>query len=234
MPKLSNFTDFAPFERADGCAVRYVDRVDRFGSPDFVILPGTKSTIEDLRFLKSSGLAEQIVAAAHRGVPVFGICGGFQMLGRSVRDPFGCECGGEETGLGLLPIETVFGKEKYLRETGGVIEGVGGIFEGLNGKKYTGYEIHMGVSDAGAAVVCSGNVYGTYVHGIFDESEIVPEILRALGGEAGQGTDIRALKEANYDRLAEVFAKNADVDEILKIIEGGASYGCGSGSPVLR
>lgn len=224
LPKLSNFTDFAPFERAAGCSVRYVDKVTQFASPDLIILPGTKSTIEDLRFLKSSGLAEQIVAAAHRGVPVFGVCGGFQMLGRLVRDPYGCECGGEESGLGLLPVETVFGKEKFLRETKGVIEGVSGVFSCLNGQKYTGYEIHMGVSDNSSAVVCSGNVYGTYIHGIFDEAGIVPEILRALGGEkVEQGEDVRALKEKNYNRLAEVFEQNMDVDKILKIIDGGCS-----------
>ena len=146
------------------------------------------------------------------------------MLGRLVRDPYGCECGGEESGLGLLPVETVFGKEKFLRETKGVIEGVSGVFSCLNGQKYTGYEIHMGVSDNSSAVVCSGNVYGTYIHGIFDEAGIVPEILRALGGEkVEQGEDVRALKEKNYNRLAEVFEQNMDVDKILKIIDGGCS-----------
>lgn len=137
LPKLSNFTDFAPFERSKGCSVRYVSRVCEFGAPDLVVLPGTKSTIEDLRFLKSSGLAEQVVAAAHRGVPVFGVCGGFQMLGKKVADPFGCECGGEEEGLGLLPLETVFGREKCLRETKGVIGGLSGVFSCLNGQNYT-------------------------------------------------------------------------------------------------
>ena len=82
----------------------------------------------------------------------------------------------------------------------------------------------MGVSDNSSAVVCSGNVYGTYIHGIFDEAGIVPEILRALGGEkVEQGEDVRALKEKNYNRLAEVFEQNMDVDKILKIIDGGCS-----------
>ena len=222
LPKLSNFTDFSPFGRARGCAVRYVERAEEFGSPDLVILPGTKSTIEDLRFLKRSGLAEQVVAAAHRGIPVFGVCGGFQMLGKSVEDPLGVEGGGGEDGLGLLSVSTVFDGEKCLRETQGVIRGLSGIFSCLNGKKFSGYEIHMGRSGTDSAVIGAGNVYGTYVHGIFDESEICQSILRALGGDAGELSDARAVREQNYELLADVFEQNTDVSALKKIIEEGA------------
>ena len=222
LPKLSNFTDFSPFGRARGCAVRYVERAEEFGSPDLVILPGTKSTIEDLRFLKRSGLAEQVVAAAHRGIPVFGVCGGFQMLGKSVEDPLGVEGGGREDGLGLLPVSTVFDGEKCLRETQGVIRGLSGIFSCLNGKKFSGYEIHMGRSGTDSAVIGAGNVYGTYVHGIFDEAEICQSILRALGGDAGELSDARAVREQNYELLADVFEQNTDVSALKKIIEEGA------------
>ena len=222
LPKLSNFTDFSPFGRARGCAVRYVERAEEFGSPDLVILPGTKSTIEDLRFLKRSGLAEQVVAAAHRGIPVFGVCGGFQMLGKSVEDPLGVEGGGREEGLGLLPVSTVFDGEKCLRETQGVIRGLSGIFSCLNGKKFSGYEIHMGRSGTDSAVIGAGNVYGTYVHGIFDEAEICQSILRALGGDAGELSDARAVREQNYELLADVFEQNTDVSALKKIIEEGA------------
>lgn len=222
LPKLSNFTDFSPFGRARGCAVRYVERAEEFGSPDLVILPGTKSTIEDLRFLKRSGLAEQVVAAAHRGIPVFGVCGGFQMLGKSVEDPLGVEGGGREKGLGLLPVSTVFDGEKCLRETQGVISGLSGIFSCLNGKKFSGYEIHMGRSGTDSAVIGAGNVYGTYVHGIFDEAEICQSILRALGGDAGELSDARAVREQNYELLADVFEQNTDVSALKKIIEEGA------------
>ena len=90
MPKISNFTDFAPFERAENCSVRYIEKPEEFGAPDLLIIPGTKSTISDLRFLKTSGLAEQIVAAAHRKIPVFGICGGFQILGEYGFGTFAC------------------------------------------------------------------------------------------------------------------------------------------------
>ena len=222
LPKLSNFTDFSPFGRARGCAVRYVERTEEFGSPDLVILPGTKSTIEDLRFLKRSGLAEQVVAAAHRGIPVFGVCGGFQMLGKSVEDPLGVEGGGREEGLGLLPVSTVFDGEKCLHETQGVIRGLSGIFSCLNGKKFSGYEIHMGRSGTDSPVIGAGNVYGTYVHGIFDEAEICQSILRALGGDAGGLSDARAVREQNYELLADVFEQNTDVSALKKIIEEGA------------
>ena len=221
LPKLSNFTDFAPFERAKGFSVRYVSRVSEFGAPDLVILPGTKSTIEDLRFLKAGGLAEQIVAAAHRGVPVFGVCGGFQMLGKKVSDPFGCECGGEEAGLGLLPLETVFGREKCLRETQGTIGGLSGVFSCLNGQNYTGYEIHMGQSGEHAAVVNSGCVYGTYVHGIFDDAGVAAKMIAALGGAPAENEDARAVKERNYEELAKLFRASVDMQKIKEIIEHG-------------
>lgn len=222
MPKISNFTDFAPFERAENCSVRYIEKPEEFGAPDLLIIPGTKSTISDLRFLKASGLAEQIVAAAHRNIPVFGICGGFQILGESVEDPAGIEGGGCETGLGLLPVRTVFQEKKCLQKVYGRIEGEAGIFSSLNGLKYAGYEIHMGVSGNDKAVISKGNVYGTYVHGIFDEQGIVSTIVRALTGkDYAEDTDTQSYKERNYELLADVFEKNVNTDLLKKIIEEG-------------
>lgn len=222
MPKISNFTDFAPFERAENCSVRYIEKPEEFGAPDLLIIPGTKSTISDLRFLKASGLAEQIVAAAHRKIPVFGICGGFQILGESVEDPAGIEGGGCETGLGLLPVRTVFQEKKCLQKVYGRIEGLAGIFSSLNGLKYAGYEIHMGASGNDEAVISQGNVYGTYVHGIFDERGIVSTIVRALTGkDYTEDTDTQSYKERNYELLADVFEKNVNTDLLKKIIEEG-------------
>ena len=144
------------------------------------------------------------------------------MLGKSVEDPLGVEGGGREEGLGLLPVSTVFDGEKCLRETQGVIRGLSGIFSCLNGKKFSGYEIHMGRSGTDSAVIGAGNVYGTYVHGIFDEAEICQSILRALGGDAGELSDARAVREQNYELLADVFEQNTDVSALKKIIEEGA------------
>ena len=114
LPRISNFTDFAPFERYENVSVRYVDRVGDLHQPDLVLLPGTKSTIADLRWLRQSGLEAAVQRAASAGVPVMGVCGGYQMLGRSVADPEGAEAepGTEIAGMGLLEVDTVFSGEK--------------------------------------------------------------------------------------------------------------------------
>ena len=144
------------------------------------------------------------------------------MLGELVEDPEQMEGGGFETGLGLLPVRTVFGEEKCLQEVRGTIEGLSGIFSSLNGLTYAGYEIHMGLSGNKKAVISKGNVYGTYVHGIFDESGIVSAMVRSLTGkDYTEDTDTRSYKESNYELLADIFEKNMDTDLLKKIIEEG-------------
>ena len=140
---------------------------------------------------------------------------------RVLSDPFGCECGGEEEGLGLLPLETVFGREKCLRETQGTIGGLSGVFSCLNGQNYTGYEIHMGQSGEHAAVVNSGCVYGTYVHGVFDDAGVAAKMIAALGGAPAENEDARAVKERNYEELAKLFRASVDMQKIKEIIEHG-------------
>ncbi len=108
LPRLSNFTDFAALERTQGVGVRYVSRAAQLGEPDLIILPGTKNTMGDLRWLRESGLEGAILKKESQGVPILGICGGYQMLGQVLRDPLGVEEGGSLRGLGLLPIETDF------------------------------------------------------------------------------------------------------------------------------
>lgn len=112
LPRISNFTDFAPFERYENVSLRYISSVRELGEPDLVMLPGTKSTISDLIWLRESGLEAAVKKLASRGTPVFGICGGFQMLGKTVSDPEGTEGGGTLAGMGLLDMETVFLREK--------------------------------------------------------------------------------------------------------------------------
>ena len=154
LPRISNFTDFSPFSRFSAVSLRYVRNLFELGSPDMIIVPGTKSTIADLKWMRQNGLEGGILKAASRGTPVFGICGGLQMLGETVSDPYGTEGGGEIAGMGLLPLRTVFAREKTRSQTEGTFSGVRGIFSGLNGLWYRGYEIHMGQSGTdGAAVV---------------------------------------------------------------------------------
>ncbi len=183
LPRISNFTDFNPFEAIPGVTVRYVETVHELKHPDVIFLPGTKNTIEDLRWLRQSGLEAAILKHVAEGKVVFGICGGYQMLGERICDPSGVESGGEIRGLGLLPMETVFEQEKTRTRISGTFLETGGILRALSGQPFEGYEIHMGTSawkegatpliqiDGKAAGTCHGNIYGSYVHGIFDRSE---------------------------------------------------------------
>ena len=227
LPRISNFTDFSPFARFNAVSVRYVKNVFELGAPDLIILPGTKSTIADLRWLRQNGLEAAILQNISRGVPVFGICGGLQMLGKRIADPFNTECGGEIAGMGLLPIETTFSGEKTRLQTEGTFTGIDGVFSGLDGLFYRGYEIHMGQSANAAPVVQNGNVYGSYIHGLFDENGIAEGIVRALcrrRGIAFDGNavfDAHAYRESQYELLAKTVRDAMDMELIYKILEAG-------------
>lgn len=142
-PRISNFTDFDVFEQMPEVSVRYVTNVRELGTPDLIFLPGSKNTMGDLKWMRQNGL-EAVVKRAASKVPVFGICGGYQMLGYEIADPDGVEEGGRIRGMELLPVRTVLQKEKHRCQTTGRLEAVEGIFSGLAGCEYAGYEIHMG------------------------------------------------------------------------------------------
>ena len=227
LPRISNFTDFSPFERYENVSLRYVGKAEDLKDPDLIILPGTKSTIADLLWLRQSGLEASILKAASAGVPVFGVCGGFQMLGKRIADPNGVEAAGvtEIAGMGLLDTETVFYGEKVQTQTKGVLSGISGIFRGLNGLEYEGYEIHMGRGgEKGAPVVDKGSVYGSYVHGIFDKGGICDELLRALCDRRGVGFaalgsfDANEYKERQYDLLADGVRSGLNMDFVYKVL----------------
>ena len=227
LPRISNFTDFSPFERYENVSLRYVTSTAELHEPDLILLPGTKSTIADLIWLRESGLEARILQAASRGTPVFGICGGFQMLGKRISDPDQVEAAGvtELSGMGLLDFETVFEGNKVQTQTSGIFEGVEGLFSGLNGLRYEGYEIHMGRSgEKTRPVNGGGSVYGSYIHGIFDAPGVADAVLRALCGR--KGVDFAALgtfdalqyKERQYDLLADAVRGGLDMDYIYKIV----------------
>ena len=227
LPKISNFTDFSPFERYENVSLRYVDHVGALGTPDMILLPGTKSTIADLRWLRERGLEAAILKEAAGGTLVFGVCGGYQMLGRSVSDPEGVEAAGltELRGMGLLEMETVFYGEKVQRQTAGMFSGVEGMLAGLNELRYEGYEIHMGRSEAQMpALAGNGNVYGSYVHGIFDAPGIADEILKAICARRGVafsalGTfDRAAYRERQYDLLADAVRAGLDMEFVYRVL----------------
>ncbi len=229
LPRISNFTDFNPLEYLDGVSLRYVGSVAELGDPDLIILPGTKNTMGDLGFLRESGLEARILQHASRGKPVIGICGGYQMLGLSVSDPHGVEHGGEMAGLGLLPFSTMFAEQKTRTRVTGNLPELGGIFAGLSGLEYEGYEIHMGVTNAEGMAVNHGNIYGTYLHGFFDREEITKTVAEALFKEKGldfskvRAFDIAAYKEEQYDKLADALRASLDMKKIYQILDEGVA-----------
>ncbi|MGL4345938.1 MAG: cobyric acid synthase [Cellulosilyticaceae bacterium] len=243
LPHISNFTDFNTLGLVSGAGVRYVRNPKELGNPDLIIIPGTKNTIGDLNWLRERGFESLIQRYAHRGGPVFGICGGYQMLGQTLSDPYGIEAGGCVNGLGLLPIHTVFEAQKTTVQVTGRFEKVSGLFAPLTGKSITGYEIHMGTTqrEQGAEQLMTlqgdegihvdgtqwKNVYGSYVHGLFDEQEVaetlVRELLKHKGFDAdiAHGVDLLSYKESQYDLLADGVRAVMDMQRIYEIIERG-------------
>jgi adenosylcobyric acid synthase len=250
LPHISNFTDFNALGRIPGTGLRYVDRQGTPETADLIIIPGTKNTMADLLWLKRNGLAEKITKAAAGGTPIIGICGGYQMLGRRLKDPDHVEYGGEMEGLGLLPVVTVFEKQKTRTRVRGIIMPAAGLFRGLAGKKLEGYEVHMGatIPDASKAIApllelrdtASGavkqdgafldNIYGIYVHGFFDAGDIALTLIQSLCAakgivyktpDNGIEADFAAYKEKQYDILADSLRGSIDMPTIYSILEEG-------------
>jgi len=232
-PRMSNFTDFDALEAEPDVALRYVERPDD-RVPDALILPGTKSTIADLRRLKDAGFADHVVRCLERGATVVGICGGFQMLGTLIRDPGRVESASEaEPGLGLLPSVTVFEEEKITAQVSGVHLG--------SGTEVRGYEIHMGraegpaeapflritarggrsVSEFDGAEAAGGRVWGTYLHGVFDNAAFRRHFvdgLRAARGWPALRTATPIDDDAEFDKLAAHVRAHLDIDRIHRIL----------------
>lgn len=238
-PHISNFTDITPLESVPGVGVVYIENLEQFkkyqGYLDLLILPGTKNTLGDLRWLSDSGLADRIWQIVPE-VPIFGICGGYQMMGRWVEDPDGVEDGGEEEGLRLLPVQTTLQKQKHRKQVGGKIQFQHGIFEVLPEMDYRGYEIHMGETEVHEDDVLTrneagesngaqgGNAYGTYVHGIFDNEEIAVAICQRLAKQKGvklpevETTSYQNLREKEYDKLADLVRQNLDMEKVYGML----------------
>lgn len=239
LPRISNFTDFQAFSLEPSVSVRYVEKPGELGRPDAIILPGTKNTIKDLQWLRQSGLEAAVKRQAGEGTLVFGICGGYQMLGEQLTDSCGAEGTGSLRGMELLSMETDFAPEKTRTRTEGFVGDLQGILMPLSGKKVSGYEIHMGRTrlqkGAQSFVTLSGNrdgcckdnVAGTYLHGIFDEEDFrrafVGLLCERKGVPYGQSGPVsfREYKEQQYDRLAEVLRESLDMEQIYRILEEG-------------
>ena len=238
LPHISNFTDFAAFEATPGVGVRYVRSAAELQSPDMIILPGTKSTIADLLWLRQSGLEAAMLRLAAQGTVVFGICGGYQMLGERISDAAGAEGGGETAGMGLLPVSTEFFAEKCRTRVCAKALQIGGALSPLSGAELEGYEIHMGrtqlLNDAQPLCILEngmedgcqqGNVYGSYLHGFFDSAACREAVLRALCEKKGlphiAAFDLKAYRQQQYDKLAQAMRTNLDFALIRDIMEKG-------------
>ncbi len=246
LPKLSNFTDFDALEAEPDVALRYVSDRSELGTPDLILLPGSKNTTEDLLFLRETGLEEAIRKRHATGTPIIGICGGYQMLGKKIHDPSHVESDHTHTeGLGYLPMETTFYAEKHTTQVTATAE-----FTFL-GKKFhreglPGYEIHMGetifleeiphpfrmLEQQGAAHVLDGavsqdgTVLGTYIHGVFDGDAFRRDLLNLLRGRKGlpalsEQRNVRREKERAYDRLADIVRKSLDMKKLAAIMGAG-------------
>lgn len=209
---ISNFTDFDVLERDPRVNLFYTNNPKDIIQADIIILPGTKSTLDDLLELRRNGCAQAILQAHRDGRTVIGICGGYQMLGQTIEDPEGIE-GSIATlpGLGLLPIHTTMGKEKTTKQ-------VTFMFEGQECK---GYEIHQGISDTDEAIMQTGHCIGTYIHGFLDNQSVIEHLLSEKGkvkSEKFAAADPASFKEEQYNKLADHVRQHVDMERIYQIL----------------
>lgn len=260
-PRISNFTDLSVLEQIGQVSVRYVDSVRDLHHPDMIVLPGSKNTMADLKWMRENGL-EALIKKKAQDTIVFGICGGYQMLGQTISDPYQVESGGSMKGMGLLPAATELKQEKTRTQVTGTFGEISGALSGLSGKSVRGYEIHMGSTGYGGSIadsenvrqpesrsdekgyVCriqneadgsvkydgifSGNVYGTYVHGIFDEGTLAETLVGILAARKGVALDTGQMisygqfKQMQYDKLADGVRKSMDMEAVYAMLREAA------------
>ena len=231
LPHISNFTDFSPLESHPALGVRYVEQASGLGAPDLIVLPGTKSTMVDLGWMRQNGLEAAVRKLAAAGTPVLGVCGGYQMLGQTLRDPEGVEQKGEMRGMGLLPCETEFTPSKARTRTAAKV--LTGPFAGA---AMEGYEIHMGRTKrlAGQPLcrlengqeegAMQGNVFGTYLHGLFDEGSLTEALAswllarKGIAQEAFRPQSHREYQQSQYDLLADAVRASLDLDAVYQVM----------------
>ncbi len=229
LPRISNFTDFQVFSMERDVNVRYVTGVRELGHPDLIILPGTKSTMADLKWLRECGLEARIKRLVSDGTPLFGICGGFQMMGISLDDPKHTESADREhmDGMGLLACRTSFSAEKKRTQEMGYASGYlfGSVPDTLSAAEVEGYEIHMGRTEGDGTVLIyrEGMIAGTYLHGIFDHEDFRRALLQELAARKGISLDDAGMtyeeyKEMQMNHLADEIRAHLDLDAIYQMM----------------
>jgi len=228
LPRASNLTDFDPLVAEPGVVVRFVSRPEELRDADLVVIPGTRATISDLRWLRARGIDRALAERASAGGPVLGVCGGYQMLGNEIEDEHE-SCAGRVEGLGLLPVRTRFSAQKVLGRPSRTL---------ADGSVVEGYEIHHGVVEAcgraprGSAPFFSdegwraGPVCGTQWHGIFENDrfrrDYLAEVARRTGRnfEPSPGTCFADVREAHIEKLADTVEEHVDVEGLLELAVG--------------
>ena len=230
LPRIANFDEFDPLSRINGVRLRYVREASEFGNPDLVILPGSKVTVADLEFVRSSGIESKIRGHLWNGRALMGVCAGLQMLGNTIRDPLGIESDRPEVlGLGILDVDTEFVGEKVTVRTDASVVADSGLLAGAGGVKVSGYEIHVGVSESGGDATRSmvsmqtdravgysdatGLVFGTYMHDLFKNEEFTDRVVNNLArmkGIEGLAESESFSQEAEFDKLAAHLRRHID------------------------
>ena len=245
-PKISNFTDFDCLAGESDVSLYYVTDVNSLGSPDLIMLPGSKNTTEDLLYLRDSGLEAAIQKAVTSGTPLIGICGGYQMLGREIRDPHHTESQYDRVkGMGFLEMATEFSTEKLTSQVEANCHSWSFLGADISAAGLKGYEIHMGETSfvgtedfhpltitrrAGKACQVQegtgrrdGLVFGTYIHGIFDHDGFRRMVINALRRKKGlkplaNTRNVYAEKQRSYDKLADIVRRSLDMDKLRSIM----------------
>lgn len=230
---LSNMTDFDALRRLEDVELYLVNRAEDLGREDIIILPGSKNTIEDYLDLQQRGFVEKITKAVERGKMLVGVCGGFQMLGETIEDPYEIETEAAHVAtLGLLPMTTVLEKEKHLSQYRGVFVEGRDALQKMEGISVKGYEIHQGISHSTSkdcmgedriVSLVEGNVWGTYLHGIFDNSDFVEKLLERYREEKGilkkHAENFDDYRESQWQSLEELYRQHIDIEKIYEIMK---------------
>lgn len=240
LPHIANFDDFDPLLREPRVRLRYISKIDEMGEPNLIVLPGSKTTVADLEWMRSNGIADAVVSKRRKGTPIIGICGGYQMLGERILDPDCVESNSPETrGLGLLPITTTFAATKTTHQVRGSVASSAGLLAGCAKDVVVGYEIHMGQShDADSApfritersgsavdspdgsVDDEGLTLGTYMHGLFHNHSLRHTLLTNVARRVGVPLPEGAILDldAEYDKLAQLVRESVDMKSIYGMI----------------
>ncbi len=239
LPYISNFSDFTPLEIEEGLNVRYISNKDDIKDVDMLIIPGSKNTIMDMKYIFDSGMDKEIYRKHREKVPIIGVCGGYQMLGKEIFDPSGIESSLQRiNGLGLLNATTTIYDNKITTQTSGEFINDLALSGNRIKETVTGYEIHMGKTElfddcipairlengnVDGAIAAEGMVFGTYLHGIFENDGLRHGIINNLKDKKGITNEYKQLnyselKEREYDKLAQAVRKHMDMGKVKDIM----------------